>query len=301
MKKLKWLIICFSFFCFINVYAVNFKEKERIGILYKKPFPQLNSPLFSRLKLHGFKVNNDQLIISHFYQHVNDDIREGAAWNVTTASAYLCSDYYRLGLSIDQGDYTATGDRFGATNVSYRVGLQLEQVYEGNDSLTFGVWMATEEYFPGITVKANYQKSFGKAVRAGININYLAFESHQYYIAIAPVLIKTFSHNELILQPYYSVSGKNSFNLLISDKIFIKQKINHLEFVFISGYYPKWNTIIDYYRINDNRYTIACEGTFYLCNDKFVILPAIGSEYTKGKSRSFYANWYMQLGIRINL
>ena len=301
MKKWRWLIICFSFFCFINVYAANFKEKGKIEALCKEPFSQLNSPLFSKLKLRGIKVNNDQLILSHFYQHVNDDVRKGAAWNVTTAGTYLCSNYYRLGLSIDQGDYTATGDRFGATNVSYRVGMQLEQVYEGNDSLAFGVWMATEEYFPGVTVKANYRKSLGETVRAGININYLAFGSHQYYIAIAPMFIKTFFRHELIIQPYYSASGENKFNLLISDKIFIKQKINHLELVFISGYYPKWNTIIDYYRINDRRYTIACEGTFYLGNSRLVVLPAIGSEYTKGKGESFDTNWYMQLGVRINL
>lgn len=302
MRKLKFLMTYFILSCYVYANAVQTIDNKKTDNAKNKTNAQFGEPLLPKLKLRNFSANNDELIVGHFYQHIDNGVEGQAGWNVTSVGTVLCSDYYRFGLTIDQGDYTSSTDKFMKTDIGYRIGVQIDQVYTGNDSITFGVWLATGPNFPGVGMKSEYWRQVNETILAGIDIRYLVFGSSKHYLSIAPTFSRTIKNQKFTIKPYYSRSVKNKVNLLVSDKFFMKQKINYMELMFISGYYPNWNTIINYDRINNKRYEISCEGAFNIIPKQLIILPALGLEYTKlGNRTSFNTNWYVQLGVRVEL
>lgn len=302
MGKLIFFTICFILSCYVYANATQIIDIKKLENTDNKTNAQFGEPLLPKLKLRNFSVNNDEILVAHFYQHLDNGIDSQAGWNVTSVGTVLYHDCYRFGISIDQGDYTSSSDKFMKTDVGYRIGIQIDQVYTGNDSLTFGAWLATGPNFPGVSIKSEYWKQLNEKTSAGIDVRYLVFGSLKHYLSIAPTFAKTIKNQKLTIKPYYSRSVKNNVNLLVSDRFFMNQKNNYIELMVISGYYPNWNTIINYDRINNKRYEISCEGAINIIPKQLIILPALGLEYTKlGNRESFDTNWYMQLGVRVEL
>jgi hypothetical protein len=242
---------------------------------------------------------NDQVTFSHFYQQMGDSA--GMAWNVSTIDVLMFFKYFSLGLSIDRGDFTGSGNKLWTTDMVHRFGLEIGQSYHHNDSSFFGVKFAKEKYFPSLSFKLGYCWDLSQRIKTCFEIQGICFEPQQAYTALSLSFTKRNSTNEVSVVPYWSATGESKFNIMMVGKLYVQQKQGYLSIRGVTGYFPNDNISITYNSIMRQRYLLSGEGLIKVPGVRTMLRPACGVDYLQGNDKRFHPNWFVKLGIVIPL
>lgn len=297
MKKqvvLIWFLLVFA----TGVFA---KEKHRGIRISDETAPELFGA-YDFQSLKDVKINMErgsQVTLSHFYQPMGS-LKE-TTWNVSSVKVTLPMTFIRVGLNIDRSNLSSLGNKFRASEMAYRFGAQIDQAYKNGDSIYFGVKIAPRGYFPGFSFKGGISWLMGRGASGCFDIQGLSFGHEKSYASVSVGFTKAFSKHDFTVKPYWAATSKSKINIIIHEKIFFHDRQRSLLFSFISGYFPDDNIFIDFDSIMNKRYRLSCQGMLPFFRSYTILLPSCGVDYAQYSNGHFSPNWYMQLGVRMNI
>jgi len=297
--KLKTWIVASACIFFMNIGGVSaMKKNSERNCSVLKNDSSLKSFDIQRfgIKCNNLEESNNQILISNFYQNVNNGFMIG--WNVSSINAVLHAKYNRFIFNIDQGRLNSSGNNSIPTKAVYRFGIKMEQAYLDNDFMYFGAYGGTGEPYAQLSFYGGYSRKFGRVGQGFGEAYAMIFDEEKSYFSFAASIITKISRHYLTIKPYYSKTLYDKLNLILSDQVYFKNNTNYLVFKLVSGYYPDNNTFINYAHINDRRYRFSCEGLFEIPKYQTTLLPLVGCENVKESDGEFHASWLFQFGIR---
>jgi len=237
----------------------------------------------------------DYVEFGQFYHQLPDSGKQ-SGWYKTSVAGVFHFDYLQLGLSLDLGGYAYAGEKGLLSGVSHRMGIDLSQSYENDDSLSIRFFVGHGPCFPGRSFNGLYTWEAGQNTRMGIDVWGEGYGEDELYFLLSGVYVRRIGHHELEVRPGLSFSGKRRINVEVRDKISTGKSGDSVSIHYTAGYHPGSATYVKYEQIADKRYSLSGEGKIGFLKNRMSLICTLGTEYVKGTV--YNASWYLQLGLQ---